>query len=155
MWKCPQASSCFALSEAASAREACGGRADAKLPQHAADCPPGLTLRPVRASPVQACVTVGQTDAPSLQHPFFNRVWYWTATTDQPVTQRPSSPTLWNVALELHDLITTAPGACRSAALTTVLQVLIRCWRSIWCAHGQQRLRKAAIFGTHSWFTEA
>ena len=116
-------------------------------PNNAADgCPPSLILRPVRASPERACVAVVQTDAASLEVPFVNRVWYWTATTDQPVRQ---SPTLWNVALELRDLITTAPGACtRCAAVTPVLQVLIRCWRSRWCAHGPQRLRKAVIFGT-------
>ena len=129
--------------------EACQGRADAKLAQPTADdCPPGLILRLVRASPEQACVAVVETDAPSLEGPFFNWVWHWIATTDQPVKQRPTSPTLWNVAFELRDLITTAPGACTSAAVTPVLQMLIRCWHSRWCTQGPQRLRKAAIFGT-------
>ena len=124
MWKCPQASRGFAVAEAASAREACQGRADAKLAQQAADnCPPGLILRPLRASPVQACVAVVPPDAPSLEGPLFKRVWKWTTPTDQPVKQHPNSPTLWNVAFELRDLITTAPGACtRFAAVTPVLR---------------------------------
>ena len=97
---------------------------------------------------MQACVTVVPTDAPSLEGPFFNRVWHWTATTDQPARQRPNSPTLWNLTFELRALITTAPGAFTSVAVTPVLQVLIRCWRSRWCTDSPQSLRKAAIFGT-------
>ena len=93
MWNCPQASSGFAVSEAASAREAGEGRADAKLALHAADdCPPGLMLRHGRASPVRAWVAVVPTDTPSLEGSFSDGLGTGQPRqTNQPVTQRLNS----------------------------------------------------------------